>query len=285
MFDYKSVLPDNQLQYKFKCDPSDSNIINAYDIDTPILDSPFYIKGVIHLDTGEASSDEIREQYDFWMSRPERKVGQKVDIEGKNASEIMAIYEELFVGAYILQRNLKIESGVTQPYERALDWLRSTDFYTAPASHSYHEAYPSGLLVHSLNVYNQMVSLIKTDAFKSVNVYEATIVALVHDWCKINYYECYMRNVKDEKTGQWEQVPAYRTNQKGIPMGHGATSMYLANRIINLTIEQALAIRWHQGEYNVCTYEDHELGKANTEFPMVYLIQFADRLACTQYAN
>lgn len=38
-----------------------------------------------------------------------------------------------------------------------LEWLESTDFYTAPASTKYHGAYAGGLLEHSLNVFRQLV--------------------------------------------------------------------------------------------------------------------------------
>lgn len=39
-----------------------------------------------------------------------------------------------------------------------LDWLESTDFYRAPASSMFHCNYEGGLVEHSLNVYNTLVS-------------------------------------------------------------------------------------------------------------------------------
>ena len=38
-----------------------------------------------------------------------------------------------------------------------LDWLETTDFYTAPASGRYHCACPEGLVMHSLNVYDVLM--------------------------------------------------------------------------------------------------------------------------------
>lgn len=40
--------------------------------------------------------------------------------------------------------------------ENLIEWLESTDFFTAPASTKYHGAYPGGLLQHSINVYNRL---------------------------------------------------------------------------------------------------------------------------------
>lgn len=45
-------------------------------------------------------------------------------------------------------------SQVTRPgADKLLEWLKSTDFFTAPASTRFHGAYPGGLVKHSLNVY------------------------------------------------------------------------------------------------------------------------------------
>lgn len=44
-------------------------------------------------------------------------------------------------------------SQVTRPgADKLLEWLKSTDFFTAPASTRFHGAYPGGLVKHSLNV-------------------------------------------------------------------------------------------------------------------------------------
>lgn len=210
-------------------------------------------------------------------------VGQPVEIAGKSIEELMDAYEKLFIGAYSLsQQSLKV--GAKPGYQSALEWLRTTDFYTAPASTQYHESVAGGLVTHSLKVYNKVVDLMKADTFKeSVNIAEAALVALVHDWCKIDYYTVFYRNVKDDNTGKWTQQPGFKVNQKGIPLGHGATSLYLASRVMRLTPEQALAIRWHQSHWNVCKVEENELQKANESFPMVHLIQFADQLAITNF--
>ena len=42
-----------------------------------------------------------------------------------------------------------------------LEWLRTTDFFQAPASTKYHEVYPGGLVDHSVKVYHELQRLLK----------------------------------------------------------------------------------------------------------------------------
>ena len=246
------------------------------------------VKGEVLINgyTFNASSDDIFMQYKLWLTRPERLLGKKIEFDG-TFEELADIYEELLVGA-ALAINEKSESRLPfitfkSNMNRTLQWLRSTDFYHAPASTRYHDSFDGGLLLHSIQVYNNSIDLLKTDAFANVSLAEATISALVHDWCKIGFYEPYYRNVKDEKTGNWEKVIAYRRNPKGMTLGHGATSMYLASRCFSISPEMASAIRWHMGEYNVAPNEMDELHKANATYPLCYLLQFADRLSCVDW--
>lgn len=278
MFDFKSIVKDSQLTVHFE-NTSEADVINAVDnVSGNVIGSITLSDG-----TFNADNDETFMQYKLWQTRPERKVGKKISILGKNLEELIEEYEELFIGAYIMQTKRPVEA-TGNFYERALEWLRTTDFYSAPASTRYHDSVPGGLLLHCIKVYNHIVDLLTLPVFKDVKVEEATLAALMHDWCKINYYEAYQKNVKDENTGTWIKETAYRVNQKGMPLGHGATSMFLASRVLTLTIDQALAIRWHMGRYNVSDKEENEFQKAVNDCPMVYLIQIADQLACNDYA-
>lgn len=40
-----------------------------------------------------------------------------------------------------------------------VEWLTTTDFFTAPASTRYHSAFEGGLVLHSLNVFTQLNQL------------------------------------------------------------------------------------------------------------------------------
>ena len=69
----------------------------------------------------------------------------------------------------------------------------SSDFFTAPASSRYHGNYEGGLLEHSLNVYDCLCDIMKRPRIKEVYGVEYSeesiaIAALLHDVCKINFY-------------------------------------------------------------------------------------------------
>lgn len=169
---------------------------------------------------------------------------------------------------------------------QCIKWLEGTDFFKAPASSRYHEAYAGGLVEHSLKVAKMCSHLLSVPEFASIPEDSAILCALIHDWCKIGMYESYMRNVKDEKTGTWHQEMNYRrAATRSFPFGHGASSMFLGDRFFRLHEDELLAIRWHMGAWYVCDSETDELQQANENYPLVHLLQFADQLAITNFAK
>lgn len=128
-----------------------------------------------------------------------------------------------------------------------LKWLQGTDFFTAPASTRYHCACPSGLLLHSLNVYDVLMERHFEEGIDPLESF--TLCALLHDLCKAEFYKTSTRNVKNEQTGQWEKVPYY-TVEDSFPYGHGEKSVFLIERFIRLKPAEATAIRWHMGGFD-----------------------------------
>ena len=55
------------------------------------------------------------------------------------------------------------------------------------------------------------------------------------------------RNVKVD--GRWQEEESFAIEDQ-FPFGHGEKSVYLCMRHIQLTPEEALAIRWHMGGYD-----------------------------------
>ena len=206
-----------------------------------------------------------------------------VNVKDRTLDELIKAYETIMSTVIYTKYTDANVAGMCET--KLLTWLRSTDFYKAPASTRFHESVVGGLLVHTLNVYNNVISLLNAPQFAQCDATSAAFIALVHDWCKINYYEPYERNVKNEETGQWEKQTAFRTNQTGVPLGHGVSSMFLAAKFFRLTPEEALAIRWHMGPWRVVDSEMNELQLASENYPLVHLIQFADSLSITNYAN
>ena len=151
--------------------------------------------------------------------------------------------------------------------DRLLEWLGTTDFFTAPASTRFHGAYPGGLCKHSLNVYHRLSGTVgETES--------VAIVALLHDICKANFYKLTTRNVKNERTGQWEKVPYY-TVEEQLPFGHGEKSVYLIMQHMPLTEEEAVAIRYHMGNYA----EEKSTSAAFEKYPLALYLHQADEQA------
>lgn len=218
----------------------------------------------------------IAEEFKKFQRLPEYLVGKPIPKESFNSQESMVQeLEGRIIGCYHLLYGSDKADALA---ERCITWLRSTDFYIAPASTKYHDAEAVGLLKHTLKVINKLYELMTMKTFKDVDCAQATVAAIVHDWCKIDFYEGYMRNVKNEE-GVWEQVPSFRCKGSSIPLGHGVTSMFIAQKFFKLTTEMALAIRWHMGEYDVSESQSHDFMDANERYPMVLLLQTADRLS------
>lgn len=287
MLDFSVFKPKSEFQYWFLrkgqstefAIMSEDNHIGDYISDTDIR-----LHSEMDAEEHEQILKDIIADFVEFTKRPEFTIGRKIPdalltdapIASDRRNEMKSYCEQLIRGCCYMM----YDDELAQKYAtRAIKWLASTDFYDAPASTKYHDSDPSGLLRHTLKVVNRTIDLITIDPFRSINVAEALIVAITHDWCKINFYESFMRNVKNEDTGVWEQVPSYRHKPSEYPFGHGVTSLYMAEKLFKLTLEQALAIRWHMDIYDVSDYEKSDLFDAKEAYPMVRLIQMADQLS------
>ena len=130
--------------------------------------------------------------------------------------------------------------------DKLLEWMESTDFFTAPASTRFHAAYEGGLLEHSLNVYEVLIS--KHYDPEKDDLESFTIASLLHDICKAGFYTTEYRNRKNDR-GEWEKVPVYAIDDK-FPYGHGEKSVFLIERFMRLKNEEAGAIPWHMGGFD-----------------------------------
>lgn len=248
-------------------------------IDSEDLNKFNISSGVVSLDT------EILEDFRKFCNRPEFRV-MYIDIS-TDASTLQDIYEELLVGAVFLREiyNNRNPDDSWNIVERALKWLRTTDFYVAPASSRFHESFDGGLCFHSIKVAKRTVELMYSSKFcDESRIGSAVLCALTHDWCKIGLYESYLKNVKNEKTGIWEKEKAFRyKGDSMINLGHGVSSMFLASKFFKLSLEEASAIRWHMGAYRTDSNEFNELQSSNELYPLCHLIQFADQLSLVKY--
>ena len=162
---------------------------------------------------------------------------------------------------------------ITRPgADRLLNWLETTDFFTAPASTRFHGACECGLVMHSINVYNAMMQ----HFFEAGDNAETfAVCALLHDVCKANFYSVEMRNRKNEQ-GRWEQVPFYVVSEKFV-YGHGEKSVFLIERFLRLTAEEAVAIRFHMGAFDDSTRNAY--AQAAEQVPLAFWLHTADMMA------
>ena len=173
--------------------------------------------------------------------------------------------------------------------DKLLDYIRKTDFYTAPASTKFHLACEGGLLQHSLNVYDCLIAKkdapIWKDVLKDTTEESIILVSLLHDFCKTGLYVEGIKNqksydaekvvaadkwqVKHDAQGDfvWETVKSYQVDDK-IPLGHGEKSVMLVQCYVKLKMPEVMAIRWHMG-FSVEKGEYGTMGAAMEKYPLV----------------
>ena len=167
--------------------------------------------------------------------------------------------------------------NITRPgADRLLNWMDTTDFFTAPASTRFHGACECGLVMHSLNVYDAMMQHFYTEG---ENAESYAICALLHDLCKANFYKVSTRNVKNDATGQWEKVPFYQVADQ-LPYGHGEKSVYLIEHFMRLKTAEAIAIRWHMGGFDDAVRGgSFAVSDAYNSYPLAVKLHIADLTA------
>ncbi len=175
-------------------------------------------------------------------------------------------YKEQFISAF--NENIKRNGA-----QALLDWMQTTDFFTAPASTKFHGACENGLVMHSVNVYNVMMNrhFVEGDSKESF-----AICALLHDLCKANFYKQSFRNAKNDATGQWEKVPFFQVEDR-FPFGHGEKSVYLIERFMRLKPAEAIAIRWHMGGFDESVKGgSYSISAAYDEYPIAVKLHLSD---------
>lgn len=184
-------------------------------------------------------------------------------------------------------------------------FLSNSDFFKAPGSHKFHDAFPGGLAYHSLMVYKLLKK--KCELYKLSISEEAIIICgLLHDLCKIDYYveripenaspaqvkylSDLMKLSKDdveerkklealEKGYASDLITWYINGQKGerpvskisymvddkFPFGHGEKSIVQILKFMKLSEEEMLAIRWHMGFSDPAVHYRYPSGNAYQE--------------------
>lgn len=180
--------------------------------------------------------------------------------------------------------------------DRLLEFIRKSDFYTAPASTRFHLSEEGGLLTHSLHVAECLINKLSSPTWypvlKNTSIETVFIVSLLHDLCKTYMYDqdyknqktydpvkvgaAYRSQVKHDAKGEfiWETIPAYTINNR-YPLGHGSKSVFFILQFMRLTMEEIACINWHMGAY--CDKDQWgELGQAYEKYPLAMALHEAD---------
>lgn len=182
----------------------------------------------------------------------------------------------------LLLKSINID-GYQDGIDNMISWLDDNQFFDLPASTKYHSNYPGGLCQHCLNVYHTLVKLVKQyeeDTGMSLDENSIKIVALCHDFGKVNFYRSTIRNKKDDATGKWYQVPGYEVipaDERRAIAGHEFTSFYNVSCFIPLNEDEICAIvNHHAGLDNAVVTQNYDLTGIFNTHPLAALLHMAD---------
>jgi len=171
--------------------------------------------------------------------------------------------------------------------ESVLKGLDDLGFFVAPASTRFHGCVPGGLVMHSLNVYDQAMALREMEIAKMPGLADrlpeasVAIVALLHDVCKAEVYRQVEKFRKDGE-GRWEKYLAYAVDYSHLPLGHGEKSVIRLLRFgLEMSEDEMLAIRWHMQAFDLSSSTEAKgnFGAACDKSPLLSLLMAADILA------
>lgn len=195
-------------------------------------------------------------------------------------------------------------------------FMKSSDYFTAPASIGFHSNKIGGLAEHSYlvtKVLGEKVLQYKKELEGAGydNLNETVIICgLFHDMCKVNFYKeggDPATHAQMKYLGSWyspdNPISKKRASQliehfkKGgvvnnlpegevewtvddkFPIGHGEKSVIMLRDFIKLTVSEMLAIRWHMMMFDPSIHFKYPYGFAFAkaqEEPLVTLLATAD---------
>ena len=151
------------------------------------------------------------------------------------------------------------------------EFLRTqTAWLDSPASTRFHLAQPGGLVEHSVNVANTLLKLRSTLA-PDLSEESCVITALYHDLGKAGMpgKPYYLPN--PDKWQVRNRGIRYLVNQDLVYMDIATRSLFLLCRHVELSDEEAQAVRYHDGQYI-----EENRSVAHRECRLTRLLQYAD---------
>ena len=197
------------------------------------------------------------------------------------------------------ERFLSLINSVNRPGSR-MDILNrqliESDFFVAPASTKYHNAYIGGLCEHSLQVYDALCKLNETFNY-GLNSESMIIVALLHDFEKMGRYKKEFKNVKVYSDNgkkkdpggnfDWEVQESWATKpseERFVFSNHETTSAFMANTFIPLTTEEWVAILHHMGGLGYDSAQN-SFPEIYERYPLALALHMADMISAYDDKN
>ena len=170
--------------------------------------------------------------------------------------------------------------------------LESSDFFTAPASAKYHNAYKGGLADHVINVYYNLKSLVERKHLQDVISEESIIICgILHDMSKINMYEPAVRNKKVysdtgskyDELGKFDWVAERKwglvdEHERFMYGNHEENSEFMIRYYIPLTLQESIAILHHHGGKSYDSTQQN-ISLIMSENPLLTLLHAADMIS------
>jgi hypothetical protein len=173
----------------------------------------------------------------------------------------------------IQQEIIKLLEGIDREgIDKVIKFLRESDYFTSPASTKGHMSVPGGLAIHSYITYKVLKDLIEQSGIK-VNRDSIILIALLHDICKVG---CYESNTL--KNGKVSESKPYVFNDR-FPIGHGDKSVIILQNLIELTEEEMMAIRYHQGVFTFNDVQQWNIVKSMIDKSGFRLLTYATHVA------
>lgn len=170
---------------------------------------------------------------------------------------------------------LNLLSSIGVDLTKITVYLDKVKYFEKPATTQYAYAYAGGLCEQALKLSHELGIL--CEAYYPGRYTEEDIlnVALFKELYRAEMYELYSKNVKNEVTGQWETILAYRTaEQRSVYGDLGFSSYMIAKEYTSFTTEQIEAIV-HSTGLNNYSVDIHQVLKT---YPLVILTRMADMI-------
>ena len=152
-------------------------------------------------------------------------------------------------------------------------YLDTNDYFNKPASSQYFRPYPGGLCQYALDLYYELAQLVNAYCPGKYTEIDVIKVALFKDIYKAELFEPYVKNVKNDATGQWEQTIAYKYREDRAVYGDLPFSSFMtARKFVDFTDEQIEAIM-HSTATGAFGGDIHEILR---KYQLVSLTRMAD---------